>query len=124
MKKKFMLPCIAAVAIASFVGIKTLKSNASECNSLLMSNVEALCKKPKEETKPKTCSTKSTYVYDVIKCPICKNNTGRWGFYYSCQTKGLSTKCKNGFEGSEGRCNSLGHNQVVPVNEANEQPCS
>ena len=42
MKKKFMLPCIAAVAIASFVGIKTLKANESECEELLLANVEAL----------------------------------------------------------------------------------
>ena len=41
MKKKLMLPCIAAVAIATFVGTKTIKSNASK-NSLLMANVEAL----------------------------------------------------------------------------------
>lgn len=39
---KFMLPCIAAVAIATFVGTKTLRSNASENNALLMENVEAL----------------------------------------------------------------------------------
>lgn len=42
MKKKFMLPCIAAVAIATFVSTKTIKSNASEGNDLLMENVEAL----------------------------------------------------------------------------------
>lgn len=43
MKKKiFLLPCIAAFAIATFVGAKTLRSNASESNSLLMANVEAL----------------------------------------------------------------------------------
>lgn len=43
MKKKIllMLPCVAAVAIGTFVGTKALKSNASE-NSLLMANVEAL----------------------------------------------------------------------------------
>lgn len=124
MKKKFMLPCIAAVAIASFVGIKTLKANESECDSLLMSNVEALCKKPKEESEPKKCGTKTTIVNDVIKCPICKMNTGRWGTEYSCQTNGFSTKCKSGFNGSEGRCNTLGHNQVVPINEVSEKACS
>jgi len=37
-----MLPCIAAVAIAAFVGTKTLKSSACESNGLLMANVEAL----------------------------------------------------------------------------------
>ena len=45
MKKKFlfMLPCIAAVAIATFVGTKTFKSNASDLTStLLAENLEAL----------------------------------------------------------------------------------
>lgn len=37
-----MLPCLAAVAIATFVGTKTLESNASEGYGLLMANVEAL----------------------------------------------------------------------------------
>lgn len=37
-----MLPCIAAVAIATFVGKKTLESHAYETSSLLMQNVEAL----------------------------------------------------------------------------------
>ena len=43
MKKKiFLLPCFAAVAIATFVGAKTFKSNAEESNDLLMANVEAM----------------------------------------------------------------------------------
>ena len=43
MKRKIlMLPCIAAVAIATFVGKKTMESNAYEKNSILMENVEAL----------------------------------------------------------------------------------
>ena len=37
-----MLPCIAAVAIATFVGKKTFESYAYETRSLLMQNVEAL----------------------------------------------------------------------------------
>lgn len=41
-KKLFLLPCIAAVAIATVVGTKTLQSNADESNELLMANVEAL----------------------------------------------------------------------------------
>ena len=40
-KKVIMLSCIAAVAIASFVGTKTFQSNAYE-NGLLTQNVEAL----------------------------------------------------------------------------------
>ena len=42
MKKFLMLPCIAAVAIATFVAAKNLGSNAYKCNDLFMANVEAL----------------------------------------------------------------------------------
>ena len=43
MKKKiFLLPCIAAVAIATFVGAKSLRTSAYESNELLLANVEAL----------------------------------------------------------------------------------
>ena len=43
MKKKiFLLPCIAAVAIATFVGAKSFQTNAYESNDLLLQNVEAL----------------------------------------------------------------------------------
>ena len=37
-----MLSCIAAVAIATFVGKKTFEKNAFESNALLAQNVEAL----------------------------------------------------------------------------------
>lgn len=37
-----MLPCIAAIAIATVVGKKTFESHANETSSLLMQNVEAL----------------------------------------------------------------------------------
>ncbi len=37
-----MLSCIAAVAIAAFVGKKTFGSQTSEASNLLMQNVEAL----------------------------------------------------------------------------------
>ena len=37
-----MLPCIAAVAIATYVGKKTFESHANETSSLLMQNIEAL----------------------------------------------------------------------------------
>lgn len=44
MKKKIflMLPCIAAVAIATFVGKKTFESNEFETDELFLQNVEAL----------------------------------------------------------------------------------
>jgi hypothetical protein len=37
-----MLPCMAAVAIATFVGAKVMKPNAIESNDLLLANIEAL----------------------------------------------------------------------------------
>jgi len=50
MKKKiFLLPCIAAVAIATFVGAKSFKTNASESNELLLQNVEALSQNNKNK---------------------------------------------------------------------------
>lgn len=44
MKKKvlMMLPCIAAIAIATFIGKKTFESHAYETKNLLIQNVEAL----------------------------------------------------------------------------------
>lgn len=41
-KKKIMLPCIAAVAIATFVAAKSFQTNASESANLLLAYVEAL----------------------------------------------------------------------------------
>lgn len=41
-KKVMMLSCIAAVAIASFVGKKAFEPHAYETNDLLLQNVEAL----------------------------------------------------------------------------------
>lgn len=37
-----MLPCIAAVAIATVVGKKTFRSHVHESDKLLMANIEAL----------------------------------------------------------------------------------
>lgn len=55
MKKNLllMLPCIAAVATATFVGTKALKSNACETNALLMANVEALSNNEGPDQLPK-----------------------------------------------------------------------
>lgn len=48
--RKFLLPCIAAVAIATFVGAKSFKTNANESNELLLANVEALTNELEEVT--------------------------------------------------------------------------
>lgn len=56
MKKKvyLMLSCIAAVAIATFVGKKAFESHAYETNNLLIQNVEAL-------------SQSAEYVDDIVQ---------------------------------------------------------
>lgn len=59
-----MLPCIAAVAIGTFVGTKALKSNAGE-NSLLMANVEALSQDVEGKVgRTPTPGTQRCYLYD------------------------------------------------------------
>ena len=75
MKKKFflMLPCIAAVAIATFVGKKTFESHAFESNDMLVSNVEALASGESNPQKQYTCYS-SIHEKDgcqVRYCPTC-----------------------------------------------------
>lgn len=74
MKKKiFLLPCIAAVAIATFVGAKTFKSNAIESDDLLMANVEAMADGESREVIEVDCYAKLSDVWfaygNVLKCP-------------------------------------------------------
>lgn len=83
-KKLILLPCIAAVAIASFVGAKTFKSNATESNELLMTNVEALSQQeepyPEERTR-------------------CINESGIWNMASVCKQSGFEyTTCKKSGE--------------------------
>ncbi|MDD6783571.1 MAG: hypothetical protein PUD79_03315 [Prevotellaceae bacterium] len=68
-KKYFTLSCIAAVAIATFVGTKTLKSNAHEENALILSNVEALSI---GETKWGYAVTHEKYIDPVTQNPTNK----------------------------------------------------
>ena len=87
MKKKVIkLSCIAAVAIATFVGTKTFQSNAYE-NGLLTQNVEALSKS--ESGKRYSCyyDTKPWHGYYFRHCSTCKYASGakeknRSGFCY------------------------------------------
>ena len=41
-KTLFALPCMAAIALAAFVGMRTLERNKNINETLLMANVEAL----------------------------------------------------------------------------------
>ena len=81
MKKKVItLSCIAAVAIATFVGTKALQSNAYE-NGLLTQNVEALSKS--EGNKRIKCYPAYTYRHGSIiryctpDCPYVSNAAGK-----------------------------------------------
>ncbi len=82
MKKKafIMLPCIAAVAIATFVGKKTLAPNVLVRNNLLYENVEALA----EPESGYSCSA-------TAKCFSMGKEIGS----VSCTGK---TSCSMGFE--------------------------
>lgn len=50
-KKNFMLLCIAAVAIATFVVKKNVESHADGTHDLLLQNVEALTESPETKTR-------------------------------------------------------------------------
>jgi len=74
MKKKIMmLLCIAAVAIATFVGKKTFESHAYETSSLIMQNVAALSSGESSQ-RYNLCYSESKVVkgrtyYDCGDCP-------------------------------------------------------
>ena len=88
MKKKVIkLSCIAAVAIATFVGTKTLQSNAYE-NGLLTQNVEALSN---SEGQKVDCAVAYAYKHGSITryCKTCL-------YVGSAAAKGKS-KCKPWF---------------------------
>ena len=83
MKKRnlFILPCIAAVAIATFVAKKTFETNAFKTNSLLMLNVEALSK----------TESAGGCKWKIIDCP-------GWftGDYEACLENGDGNSCTCG----------------------------
>ena len=74
-KKVIMLSCIAAVAIATFVGTKALQSNAYE-NGLLTQNVEALSKS--ESGKRYSCYYLNKYKHGGVyrNCITCEYDYG------------------------------------------------
>jgi len=82
MKKKVItLSCIAAVAIASFVGTKAFQSNAYE-NGLLTQNVEALSKSEGGTTHVFDCFKIHIHMHgaqirDCSSCKYISNTTGR-----------------------------------------------
>ena len=119
MKKKnfLMLPCIAAVAIATFVGKKTFESHAYATSSLLMQNVEALADESDENgvDRKKGCKTTSEYKISSEKC-MHKFSVGFQGTEYSCSEGGEDSICKSGLDGYYAMC------QINPVTHKEEHP--
>lgn len=75
-----MLSCIAAVAIASFVGKKAFEPHAYETNNLLLQNLEALAE-GEEEPYPEERRD-------------CINKGGNWNMASVCVASGFeSSKC-------------------------------
>ena len=69
MKKKFLtLQCIAAVAIAIFVGTRSQETNAS-CHEFLMQNVEAVA--ATETMTTMSCNSQNKIVCR-FSCGACK----------------------------------------------------
>jgi len=92
MKKKvfIMLPCIAAVAIATFVGKKTLDSHAFESDGLLVQNVEALA----DPDVPSSIGYNSTHLkcYDYVYYNNVLNAIENGKNQGICWTSPLSSK--------------------------------
>lgn len=84
MKKKgfLMLSCIAAVAIATFVGKKTFESHAYEAHNLLIQNVEALTDASESEPYPE-------------ERKACIEKGGIWNMASACKDSGFErVSCK------------------------------
>ncbi|MBR5989125.1 MAG: hypothetical protein IK003_06350 [Prevotella sp.] len=82
-KKVIMLSCFAAVAIATFVGTKTLQSNAYEANGLLAQNVEALSKPEANQRIKCYYSYHYQQGYQIVYCGTCKYVQGTFDFWAS-----------------------------------------
>lgn len=79
-KNSIALPCIAAIAIATFVGTKSLQTNADESNNLLMANVEAMsAAEPGDTYVPIKCYYDKKSGYGAVGY-ICPAGTTSGGF--------------------------------------------
>lgn len=85
MKKKvfLMLPCIAAVAIATFVGKKSFTGNGGVVNDILLQNVEALAQKGDLVSEPH---------YSNIHI-VCFETTNYGGVYVTQPNGNYSASC-------------------------------
>jgi len=77
-----MLPCIAAVAIATFVGAKTLDSNAYSAKNLLVQNIEAL-------SEDEECD--NTYIVRICYMSSASNGDAQ-GIICNPETKPMALK--------------------------------
>lgn len=102
MRKKhlFMLPCVAAVAVAAAFGMKTLRSNAYETSSLLMQNVEALSAEENGDDKWKDCPI-TKYVRNAregwVTTPVSVDAHG--GFYIYVAGRKITLGAQAGIHG-------------------------
>jgi hypothetical protein len=94
--KKILLPCIAAVAIATFVGAKSFKTSASESNELLLANVEALTNPPEGDGQfPKYKNKTTIKTYSEVKFEYGTDENGKnVKFEYKRNCTTLFTYCK------------------------------
>ena len=118
-KTLFALPCMAAIALAAFVGMRTLERNKNINETLLMANVEALTE---EEVLPSVkCGTNENYEWGVI-CPGHSHLIGFKGVVYSYNAVGYSDKYKRGRKGTTYSCPDL-HQPTCPIDEVKEYTC-
>ena len=121
MKKKFLLlPCIAAVAIATFVGTTPFDSNVGGSNNLLLANVEALSENEGSPNSVK-CGTRETYESGFV-CPGHPHLVGFKGTIYSYSAIGYSEKYKEGRKGADYSCPDL-HQPACPIDDVREYSC-
>lgn len=106
-----MLPCIAAVAIAAFVGKKTLEADSYGANFLLVQNVEALANSDYYVSNEKGCKTNSTIVLRSEKC-VHGYGYGYSGTKYWC-SEGDDTECKEGYDGTYAMCQGERNHPVM-----------
>ena len=85
MKKKFflMLPCIAAVAIATFVGKKTFESHAFMRDALFAQNVEALSL-PTEKGGWKAVTSPCPPPIEYKRATVCSFGFGKEYNLFAC----------------------------------------
>jgi hypothetical protein len=98
-KTLFALPCMAALALAAFVGMKNMERNTNINETLLMTNVEALTEE--EGTPVSKCYADNMQIDGTHDWVFVCNQKTSDEMIYPCPkeknhiSKGLSGLCKN-----------------------------